>query len=714
MKKPIKIKKQFLCLLTVIFAIVFSSVSAVAEGPETMSPGMDEIPYKSYTYWVEYNTSEKTPAYSKPMYEIKKVVSQKELGADKNSRINDITSDENGNIYALDSGNSCVYILNNQYAVTSVVKDITHNGEAIVFKDAKGIFASKGKIYIADTENARVVVVDMTGKVLELLTLPDSELIPTGFKYRPIKIVVDNDGYTYIASDGSYYGAILYSPKMEFLGFFGANTVKATVTDVIKNLWTRLTSNDIKRAADSISLPYTFTDMVLGPNNFIYTSTGRSGEDAIQHGQICRLNPGGKDVLNASDINFADYQIGSRQRQQQVQDLYGLDVDDNGFFFALDATYGRIFWYDSECNLLSIFGGSFGDGNQSGTFHLPSGISVNGTDIVISDSQKNSITVFSRTSYGDLVYKAQTTTLSGDFAAAKDMWHEVSNLDANSQLAYRGLAKAYFDMGDNDNAMKYAKLGVDRDTYAKAFELKRAEFIEKYFVLFFFIAVAVIVILVIVKKQLKKRGIKLIKNEELKIALSGVAHPAESFRLVKEKQHGSFTIAFVLLILFYLVTVLNDTLGGFAFTIFDSSNYNAIYVLLATVGFVFLWCITNWLVCTLAGGIGKFKEIFIVTCYSLLPILFARLLNLVLTHVLIPKEGAFLGIFMVCCTLYSLFMIIIGIMRIHDYEFGKFLGTTIFTIIGMLIIIFLLFLIYLLSQQVFGWVGTLFVELRYR
>ena len=64
---------------------------------------------------------------------------------------------------------------------------------------------------------------------------------------------------------------------MEFLGFFGANTVKASVTDVIKKLWKKLTSNDIKRAADEISLPYTFTDMAVDANDFIYRNRPQRG-----------------------------------------------------------------------------------------------------------------------------------------------------------------------------------------------------------------------------------------------------------------------------------------------------------------------------------------------------------------------------------------------------------------------------------------------------
>ena len=53
-------------------------------------------------------------------------------------------------------------------------------------------------------------------------------------------------------------------------------------------------------------------------------------------------------------------------------------------------------------------------------------------------------------------------------------------------------------------------------------------------------------------------------------------------------------------------------------------------------------------------------------------------------------------------------------MRVHDYEFGKFVGTAIFTVIGMMIVVFLIFLVFMLSQQVLGWLRTLYIELIYR
>lgn len=713
LKNQKKLKNKLILVLTLLISVTGISVSAMQPGEN--SAAANEIPFRSYAYVTDIDLSEKVPVYSKPMYETALVINSNEIGNMPNSRINDVVTDDQGNVYLLDSGNSRICILNSEYQYVKSIGNLTFEGQSVTFVDARGIFVDQdGLIYIADTENARVLLITPDGIVEDVLLLPESNLIPSDFKYRPIKVAVDSKHYTYIACDGSYYGAILYSPEMEFLGFFGANTVKATTVDVLINLWDRLTSNDVKRAADELSLPYTFTDLVVDSNDFIYTVTGRSGTENIQHGQICILNPGGKDILDASDVNFADYAIGSLRRDPQIQDLSSIAVDNSGFFYALDTTYGRVFCYDEECSLLSVFGGSFGDGNQKGTFRLPSGIAVNGTDVLVSDSQKNSLTVFKATEYGILVREAQAKTLSGDFASALTAWEEVINKDANCQLAYRGIAKAYYDMAEYEKAMKYAELGADRLTYSDAFKAVRTEMLEDAFGWVFIGAVLLIAGITAICVYKKKHNIVLIKNERFKVAMSSVTHPVDSFRLVKEKQQGSIIISTVVLILFYIITVLNDTAGGFAFTVFDVNNYNSVYILFSTIGLIILWTCCNWLVCTLAGGIGKIKEIYIITCYSLIPIVFARACRLLLTHVLVPEEGAFLEVFVVVCTLYAAFMLIIGIMRIHDYEFGKFVGTSVFTIIAMLIVVFLIFLIFLLSQQLFGWIQTLYIESVYR
>jgi hypothetical protein len=129
---------------------------------------------------------------------------------------------------------------------------------------------------------------------------------------------------------------------------------------------------------------------------------------------------------------------------------------------------------------------------------------------------------------------------------------------------------------------------------------------------------------------------------------------------------------------------------------------------------VILWSVSNWAVCALRGGIGKLKEIFIVTCYSLIPIIFGNIIYVILTNIMLPTEAGFLSVLMNAFTIYAAFMLIIGIMKVHDYEFGKFITTTIMTIVGMAIVLCLIVLIIILVQQLGAFAITIIMEVAYR
>jgi len=706
-KGRLKLFASFVLVFILTFALLTTNVFAASY--KTATAETEETPFETYTYWDGLGGNLKTKAYCKPMYQPKTVIDSTSLGTELFGSVADICSDE-GYTYILDSASSKVYVLDKNYKLKTEIKKIVYNGETLSITGASGILVKDKKIYIADTKNARILVMNSEGKVLHCLTLPESKLIPDDFNYSPQKIAIDSRDYLYISSDGSYYGALVYSPNMEFLGFYGANTVAVSVGDAIKNLINKIFTTDEKRAASVRALPYQFTDFVVAPNDFVYTVTAAS-DDSASKGQVKRLNPGGKDVLGKEDFNFAD----ESNRLSQSESLKAIDVDKDGFFYVLESgAYNRVFWYDGECNLICVFGGTSGTQSQKGTVSLAGAISVNGTDVIISDPVSKNATVFSITDYGKIVRATQLDTLNDNFENTVESWNKVINVDVNNQLAYKGLAKAYYTMGDYNKAIEFSKLGADRETYANAFVKIRTAFLEKWFTIGFLgivIAIAVIAWLLHLKK---KKGIVIIKNQRFKNMLSCVFHPFESFRLVKEGNMGSLVLAAVLLALFYVVTAVSDVASGYAFNLFDASSYNSFFVLIRTVALVLLFVISNWLVCVLMGGIGKLKEIFIVTCYSLIPTIVATVASVVLSHVLSPDEFVFVTIFQAICTGYTFIILAVGIMKVHDFEFGKFLGTTAVTVIAMLVIVFLIFLVFMLAQQVYGWIGTVFTELKYR
>lgn len=697
-----------LTLAVTVLGCVSTNVKA-----EDISTG-DRIPYETYTYWTKLSSTTSRKVVSmRPLYEVERVVNSTDISENTLGDIEDIYCSKNGYTYILDSKLPAIVVLDSEYKYLKTITELkSASGESISFTGATGLYVTEDeKIYLCGTASECVWVSDANGNLEDTLTLPDSDIIPEKFNYSPIKVTVDNKGYVYVLSDGSYYGALLYSPTGEFLGFYGANTVASTVSQVLQNIWNRLFVNDVKKEASVKSLPYQFTDLDVGKDNFIYTATGRTTANAT--GQIKVLNPAGMDVSGASDLDFQDPEYVHYANDWKNQDLSQLAADED-FIYVLDSGNGKVYLYDVAGNLLGVFGGGTTYGDVKGTFNNPVAIALNGDDIIICDKAKCSVTVFRITEYGKLVKESQAKTLNSWYLEAKEGWEEVLRQDSNSQLAYRGLAKAYFREGNYKKAMEYAKIGADRDTYSESYKYVRKEIIADNFYWGFPALILLVGIAVFLFFYIRKKNIQIVKNKAIKHWLHCLIHPFDAFRQIKENGMGSVTLGTVLLGVLYVSSVLKSTEGGFIYTYFDSANFNPLFVLVKTVGIVALWTIVNWAVCTLMHGLGKMKEIYIVITYSLTPLIISNVLYLIFTNVLYENEAEFLGIMIVIFWLYTIFMLMAGSTKIHDIGFGKFFATSILTILGIAIVVFLIFLLFLLIQQFGSFLLTLFYEIIYR
>ena len=692
--------KRFLTCMLVLFVIAGSAVSVSAS----------QVPYDGYNYWIgtKYEGSRKS-AYSKVAFDVEDIIDARKLKISDFTELSDFCVSD-GNIYILDGGDSRITITDADYNVIKDIKQLNYNGETLDYLHASGIYAKDGKIYLCDTENGRVLVMDNDCNVLSMIEKPNSSIIPSDFQYRPVKLVVDSEGYLYILSQGSYYGAMLFSPSYEFIGFFGANDVVNSLSTVFSNIISRIFPNNAKKSASAKSLPYSIVDLCMYDDDFVYTVTGSTNTYAPK-GQIRKLFVGtGSNILeNTGSFIDQGHDITSGKRGNQ--DLCSIDVDENGFIYSLDSKYGRVFVYDNTGRMLTAFGGGYGEGNQKGTFGRAQTLALKGDNLLVMDSQKNTITVFKHNEYFSLIKQGQLLTLSGDYTASQDIWRKVLSLDSNCQIAYSGLARAEYAAGNYELAKDYARKGYDRDTYTLAFKVLRTNFITKYFWLIMTLAIVAVVALIVLLKIKKRKGIKLVKNQKLRLAMTVLVHPVDNFSTIKEKQLSSVGISVCLLLIFYVTAVLKVLCGGFAFTYYDPSSFNSIWVLVKSAGAVILWIISNWLVCSLMSGNGKISEIITVICYSLIPLIINQVIQIVFTNVLLPDEATFLTIISAVAYLFFFVMLAMGTMVIHEYGFGKFVGTSIITVIGMAIIIFLIFLVVMLLQQLIGFISTVVMEI---
>ena len=701
--------KKWVSLIIAILLLCIFTLNASAS-----SVRVDEIPNDTYVYW---NNS--TRAYSsKATYNFSKELDVKSLGYSYTS-LTDIANDEDGKLYILDSEDSAVFVLDSKYEYINTFGKTTYKGEEIDFTGAQGIEYRDGKLYICDTDNGRVLKMDSNGNIESIIFLPESDMIPEDFTFKPIKIAVDSSNYMYVLSEGSYYGAILYSPEGEFLGFYGSNMVETGVITALKTLWEKLTMTNEKRANSAKKLPYQFTDLYIDSMDFVYTATGRTGDDKIEKGQIKRLNPGGVNVLNNSDeTTFADLvksTVRFRPPAWRIDtNVCSVVADNNGFIYAVDREAGKIFIYDNNCNHISVFGGGNGDVNQQSAPKKISAIAINGEDVVVLDEGKENILIYSRTEYGKMFMTAQTLVLNGDYAQSKELWEKVSAADRNNQLAYIGLAKSYVAVGEYEEALEFAKEGKDLETYDQAYTLLRNERLSKNFNFYAIIAILILVALGVAIYLKKKNNIVLIKSEKVKVAMGVLTSPVESFTTIKQKNMGSVIIATVLMVLCYISTVAKSEWSGFQFIGNNVGNFNSVLTLLKTIGAVLLFTVANWGVATLMQGRGTLKEIYIVTCYSLIPLIISNFAYAIITNYVSLSEAAFVDIMATALLIYTVIMFIFGLMAIHDVSFGKFLGITVLSLFGILIVIFVGVIVFLLAQQLYSFIMTIVNELIYR
>ncbi len=699
-------KNNFLkCFIALALSLIIS-LSVIGFGAYAESSNY--VPYESYTYWDEVSGSGRKAVYNRPMYNAHQVLDANAMGVKPFSKLVDVCSDSEGFVYLLDD-KSRIVVLDNNYNFVKEIKSVK-GIEEYEFTSAISIYVHSDRtIYICDTENKRVIHCSNDGVFLDKYLLPDSPLIPKEFDYKPIKAVVDTKGFLYVLSEGSYYGALLYAPDKSFVGFYGANTVTNNILGAIQSLFNRVFPNNSKAEKRARVLPFCFSDIVIDGDDFIYTAT-----DSNDKGQIKKLNPGaGSNILDSEEKRFIDdgvnrtYDLGKAYTQR----IIGLDVSDDGFIYCLDATYGRIFVYDSECRMLTAFGGGMGAGVQAGSFSNASAIALNGNDILVTDSTNNSLTVFRCNDYGKRVIQLTKQTNNGNYAETKEGWQEILKEDKNLQVAYTGLARVYLSEKKYEEAMEIALEGYDRDTYALAYKYYRNEFISKNFSLVFGAIVVILAVLVAVMIITMKKKVVIIKNEKLRTMFNTLIHPGLSFEEIKDKSKGSVKLSLVLLALFYVLAVLKVLWGGFLFTEYDPGTFNSLWVFVQTVGLVALWVISNWMICTLMGGKGRFNEIIIVTSYSLMPIILERIVWIVLSNLLLPAETGFLGILTVVSLLYSLLLMVIGMMRIHEFTFGRLILTSVLTILAMAAIALLIILVMILVQQFGGFIVTLVTEI---
>lgn len=421
-----------------------------------------------------------------------------DLGTTGFSAPADIFHADDGLFYIADSGNNRIIAVDSDFRSAVRIYDSFKysDGSETYLKNPTGVFVSD-YIYIADSENARILVSDKDGSIIKEITKPDSEIYDQQKTFFPQKVIADKAGNVYTILSNITTGAAVFSPDGEFTGFYGSDSVTEGSSEISRYISSMFVSDE-KRARRSRNIPTAITDFDIS-GDFIFTCTS-SRTDAVK-----KLNAAGDNIFSGKELTFGDYtpMYDTSQNRLFSSEIIDIDISDENYINCLDRTEGHIFQYDEEGSLLFIAGGS---GRQCGTFQQASAIESADGSIYVTDSMKNTVTIFTETDFGKAVHKAAGLYNEGFYIESLEPWQEVLRLDSGYTYAYKGIASAYLRRGEYKKSMEYAELADERDIYNKAFEGCRREFIRTNSGIIFSVLYITAAFLVFLKKFRGKNG----------------------------------------------------------------------------------------------------------------------------------------------------------------------------------------------------------------
>lgn len=191
-------------------------------------------------------------------------------------------------------------------------------------------------------------------------------------------------------------------------------------------------------------------------------------------------------------------------------------------------------------------------------------------------------------------------------------------------------------------------------------------------------------------------------------------HPADGFWDMKREKRGSMPVCIVLMLLNFVTMVIAEYGVGFIFDTSLGKNADIAFLFAVAVVPIFIFALANLSITTFLEGEGTFKDIFMMVCYSLTPVIVMRVITTVLTNVMSLDEKTYITVLSSVATVWVVLLLFVGVMQIHNYSAARTVSSAVLTIVAMAIIIFLVLLFLDMISRIFGFGYSLVQEMQTR
>ena len=705
-------------LLIVLSLVMIASAMTLGAGASSA--------YQTYTYSIDGEA-----LYSPDAYSASKSVDYTQMGLEVNlNNPGDMVTDKKQNVYIADTGNNRIVALDRYYTYRFEISTfINEQGNNDALAAPQGVFVTDEAIWVCDTDKNRIVRFDLEGNFEKILDAPESQLFDNDDVYKPVAMAIDQYGRIYVVSSTTYQGIIVMDANGDFVGFVGAQAVTIGAWEI---LWRRFQTDEQKKLSQSY-VSTEFNNITITDDGFIYVTTSSIEESSVsgairgkskdgKYMPVKLLNPAGDEIMRRNGFwppaGEIDYSTDKTETYYGTSTVTDVAVGPEKTWTIIDSKRNKLYTYDFNGNLLFAFGDK---GSMLGSISNIEAVTYQDDTMLVLDKGSNCIVVYERTEYGDMLLQAIAAENSLDYNYAISCWESVLQRNSNFDAAYVGIGNALYRSGEYEESLSYYETAYDTANWSNSYKEVRKEWMSSWFIPMVLAIIAAIVLVLKffgwaakVNKRVSTDGkARKTFGQELIYGFYVIFHPFDGFYDLKHEHRGSVRASLVFVAL-TIVTFFYQSIGqGYVFN--PTGAYSTIWAQCISVLIpLILFVLGNWCLTTLFEGEGSFKDIFIASSYSLLPLILLNVPATLFSNWVTTTEASIITMIGTISFIWCFLLLFFGTMVTHDYSMGKNFITVAGTIVAMACIVFIVLLFSMLFSKLVSLVTNIVTELQYR
>ncbi len=711
--------KRITSVLLIVLTLVMVA-SAMTVGASASSA------YQTYTYSIGGEA-----LYSPDAYSAIKSVDYTQMGMELNfNNPGDMVTGKDEKVYIADTGNNRIVVLDRYYRyLFEISAFVNTQGNNDSLAAPQGVFVDDESIWVCDTDKNRIVRFTLDGEFVTILDAPESQLFENDDVYKPIAMAIDQYGRIYVVSSTTYQGIIVMNSLGEFVGFIGAQAVTISAWDII---WRRFQTDEQKKLSQSY-VSTEFNNITITDDGFIYVTTSSIKEESVRgairgksksgtYMPVKLLNPAGDEIMRRNGFwppaGEIDFSTSSRDTYSGTSTVTDVAVGPEKTWTIIDSKRNKIYTYDFNGNLLFAFGDK---GSMLGSISNIEAVTYQNDTMLVLDKGSNCIVVYERTEYGDMLLEAIAAENSLDYDYAISCWESVLQRNSNFDAAYVGIGNALYRSGEYEESLEYYETAYDTSNWSNSYVEVRKEWMSTWFI--------PIVILIIVAIVLVIKFFGWAAKVNKRVSTDGKARKTFGQELLYgfyvifhpfdgfydlKHEHRGSIRASLVFIVLTVLTFFYQSIGR-GYVLNPTGSYSTIMAQAISVLVpLFLFVLANWCLTTLFEGEGSFKDIFIAASYSLLPLIMLNIPATLFSNWVTSTEASLITMVSTIAFIWCFILLFFGTMVTHDYSMFKNIVTILGTVVAMACIVFIVLLFSMLLSKLVSLVTNIVTELQYR